>query len=212
MVKNIFSATRLYISCVFLLHLFCVLTWSGTCLRVYGSSLTASSHISCVWRWSGTYDQWVWLHAHCFVTHFLCLKMISNITQGVWFPAHCLITHLLRHKMIWDNFQCRWIHAQSHIVHLLRKTVRSLFYPEYDRHIYLISLDRARIKIYTGTVIFVSNNFKTTICYFHNFSVFRFHLQEHTNPTILMDARQWALTHLLFLLFVTCVFDNHCTT
>ena len=33
--------------------------------------------------------------------------------------------------------------------------------------------------------------------------------QENTNPIILVDARQWALTLLLFLLFETCVFDDH---
>ena len=52
---------------------------------------------------------------------------------------------------------------------------------------------------------------KTIICYFHNFSVFS-RLQEHTNPTILMDAKQYALTLLLSLFFKPCVFDNHHTT
>ena len=37
-------------------------------------------------------------------------------------------------------------------------------------------------------------------------------LQEHTNPTILMDAKQYASTLFLFLLCELCVFDNHCYT
>ena len=37
---------------------------------------------------------------------------------------------------------------------------------------------------------FVSYNFKATICYFHNFSLYIFRPQEHTSPTILMDAKQ----------------------
>ena len=39
-----------------------------------------------------------------------------------------------------------------------------------------------------------------------------FHLQEHTNPTILMDAKQWALTLLLLRLFEPHVFDSLRTT
>ena len=39
-----------------------------------------------------------------------------------------------------------------------------------------------------------------------------FRLQEHTNSTILMDARQGVGVLPLFLLFVPCVFDNHNTT
>ena len=35
-----------------------------------------------------------------------------------------------------------------------------------------------------------------------------FHPREHTNPTILMDAKQLSLTLFLFVLFVPCVFDD----
>ena len=37
-------------------------------------------------------------------------------------------------------------------------------------------------------------------------------LYQGTNSTILMDAKQFALTLLLFLLFGLCVFDNLCAT
>ena len=38
-----------------LLHISCVLDWSGTQTKVYGSNPTATLHISYVLRWSGTY-------------------------------------------------------------------------------------------------------------------------------------------------------------
>ena len=37
-------------------------------------------------------------------------------------------------------------------------------------------------------------------------------VREHTNPTSVMDAKQWVLTLLLFLLFGPCVFYMHRTT
>ena len=42
----------------------------------------------------------------------------------------------------------------------------------------------------------------------NNFSVFFSPPQEHTSPTTLMDARQWPLTGLLFLLFGPCAFKR----
>ena len=56
---------------------------------------------------------------------------------------------------------------QSHIVHPRHKTVRSLFYPTYLFDIFRPGKDQ---NIHQGGD-FVSDNFKTTICYFHNFSV-----------------------------------------
>ena len=39
-----------------------------------------------------------------------------------------------------------------------------------------------------------------------------FHLQEHTNPTTLMSAKQWAFTLFLLRLFEPFVFHNHYIT
>ena len=60
-------------------------------------------------------------------------------------------------------------------------------------------------------VIFVSDNIKTTICYFQNFSVSFFHPQEHTNPTILMGAKQLVKVLLLLRPFEPYIFYNHRT-
>lgn len=38
------------------------------------------------------------------------------------------------------------------------------------------------------------------------------HLWEHSNPISVMDAKQWVLTLVLFLLFASCLFYMHRTT
>ena len=46
----------------------------------------------------------------------------------------------------------------------------------------------------------------------HNFFVSFFCLHQGTSPTTLMNAKQYALIPLLFLLSRLCVFDSHCVT
>ena len=48
--------------------------------------------------------------------------------------------------------------------------------------------------------------------YPHNFSVSFFHLLACTNPSTLMDSKQWVRALPLFLLFEPCGFDDPYTT
>ena len=77
----------------------------------------------------------------CLVAHFLCIKIMSG----------CL-------KMVRDKFYVAWIHTQGHITQLRRKTVRSIFYPAYNRHLFEI-FRPGEDQIIPEAVIFVSDNF-----------------------------------------------------
>ena len=79
------------------------------------------------------------------------------------------------------------------------------------RHIYLISLGLERIKIYTKAVILYQIILKQLSVTSTIFLFLSSRLQEHTNSTDLMDARQW-IRLLLLRLFEPFVFYNHRTT
>ena len=120
--------------------------------------------------------QKVWFYVHSHVTHLLCHEVIRNVPQHVWIFPRFSITHFLRLKIIRDICQWAWSYAHCLLAYLLcLMMVGDFYYPSWNickqGHIYLDPLDWKRSIMYPEAGIFVSDNFKTTICYFHNFSV-----------------------------------------
>ena len=169
-------------------HCLSVFKLSGTCSNAHGHASTAFSHIHCVLKWSGTSSK-ARRNFSTALSHIIWALRLSGTNSrvsgssstalshipwvlrwsGTYSSTHeacstAFFTHFLCFKTIRDNPQERRIFFNGFFTHFLRLT-RLFFSRPQDDWISTSSF------ISTFFNITISDNFKTTICYFrHPFS------------------------------------------